>query len=92
MHITIEYVAQIKRAAGTGKETVELSDGATLKETLSSLAEKHGDPLAGMLLAADGNPINSLLIFLGEDQVRIEENPVLAEGAVLTISTPISGG
>ncbi|MCA9041256.1 MAG: MoaD/ThiS family protein [Planctomycetaceae bacterium] len=92
MRITVEYMAQIKRAAGTAREEVELPGGATLGETLSQLAKQHGDPLAGMLLDADGKPINSLLLFLGEDQVRLEKNPVLQDGAQLTISTPISGG
>lgn len=92
MRVTVEYMAQIKRAAGTGREVIELPSGTTLTAVLSQLAENHGDPLAGMLLDADGNPIRSLLLFLGDEQVRLEENPTLTDGSQLTISTPISGG
>ncbi|MAT16894.1 MAG: hypothetical protein CMJ46_16665 [Planctomyces sp.] len=92
MRVTVEYMAQIKRAAGTGREEIELPDGTLLSDALTQLAESHGDPLAGMVLDGEGKPITSLLLFLGDEQVRLEANPTLTDGAQLTISTPISGG
>ncbi|QDU82856.1 ThiS family protein [Polystyrenella longa] len=92
MRVTVEYMAQIKRAAGHGREEIELPEESTLADALQLLAKSHGEPLSVMLLDATGQPINSLLLFLGQDQVRLEENPLLVDGSELTISTPISGG
>ena len=57
MKVTIEYAAQVKRAAGIAAETVEVDPACTLQELLKRAAERHGEPLR-RLLFADNAAVN----------------------------------
>ena len=91
MRIKVEYAAQLKRAAGVGSEEFELDAPGSLRDLVSCIAEKHGDPLSGLLLDDARRLQPSILVFLGNDQVRGEDTP-LEDGNSVTFLSPISGG
>ncbi len=93
MQIEVEYVAQMRSAAGgVTRETVTLAPGATVRDLVAELATRHGDRLAGLLLAEDGEPRSSTLVFVGEEQVDWECPPKLADSAKVTFLAPLAGG
>jgi molybdopterin converting factor small subunit len=92
MTIYVEYTAQLKRAAGTGAETVELAAPATLDTLLAALASRHGEELQRLLFDGQGRRRPSVLIFVGERQAPRNESVELAEHQVVTLVSPISGG
>jgi molybdopterin converting factor small subunit len=92
MKITVRYLAQIKNAAETSSEVVEAAAGCTVRELVKMLAKKHGERLAEVLLAADGNPRPSILLFIGDRQVGAKEDVALQEGDEVTMLSPIGGG
>jgi molybdopterin converting factor small subunit len=92
MHITIEYVAQAKQAAGTGRECLELTPPQTVPDLLAHLARRHGEALGRLLLTEDGEPQPALLLIVGDEQVPPDDRRELQPGDVLTILPPIAGG
>lgn len=92
MHITVEYAAQIKRAAGLAMESFECNPPCTVKDILDRVAERHGEKLRALLFDKDRRLHPSILLFLGETQVRPDEKRELKDHDVLTILSPISGG
>lgn len=92
MKVTVEYAAQVKRAAGVASEIVELPPGATLQQLVQTVVSLRGDQLAGVLLADDGGLHPSILVFVGDEQVRGEAARPLREGDTVSFLSPISGG
>jgi molybdopterin converting factor small subunit len=89
MRITVYYMAQIKRAAGCGSETIEITAG-TLREFLRALGEKHDATFRGLLLDDAGDPRKSLLFFVGEDHADLSH--LLKDGDTVTVLAPMAGG
>lgn len=92
MQITVEYSAQVKRAAGVPRETFELPDGATLAALVAEIGKRRGTELNGLLLADDGSLHPSILAFVGEKQIRGDEDRPLNDGESVAFLSPISGG
>ena len=92
MKVTIEYAAQVKRAAGTASEGVEVEPPCTVQQLVSRVAENHGDPLKSLLLDSNGQLHPSILLFVGDDQIRWKTAVELSDRDVVTILSPISGG
>lgn len=92
MRITLEYATQLKAAAGVAEESFDLPAGAGIQELLESAAEKHGAGLRRILFDSGGRVHPSLLVFVGDTQVRAGESPRLNGGDTVTILSPISGG
>lgn len=92
MQITVEYAAQIKRAAGTPRDDIELESPATLADVVAAIAVKRGDALRGTLLSAQSTVHPSILIFVGDNQVRDAMDHPVQDGDVVTFLSPISGG
>lgn len=92
MVVTVEYTAQLKRAAGKAREEFELDDSGTLLDLINAIADRHGDELARMLKSADGAPQTTVIPFVGDDQVRWDAASVLRDGVAVTLLSPISGG
>lgn len=90
MNVTVRYAAQAGAAAGTASERVDLSGAPTVGDLLVRLAERHGDALRRLLVDGDGRPQESLLLVVGDEQVR--SGRPLKDGDVIDILTPISGG
>ena len=92
MQVTVEYTAQIKRAAGVASETIECDSPCFVTDLVSRIAESHGDPLRALLLDADGKLQRSILVFVGDEQARLDEPVQLNDRDVVTLLSPISGG
>ncbi len=92
MKVTVQYLAQVKRAAGCASEAVELDDASSPRELVRRLAERHGEALRGLLLGPTGEPHASLLVFVGDEQVRWEPARELRDGDVVTVLAPMAGG
>ena len=92
MNVTVEYAAQVKRAAGVASEEVELEAGSTLQSLLGRIVDNHGDPLRRLLLDSVGRLHPSILVFVGENQVRWDDQQELKDRDVVTFLSPISGG
>lgn len=92
MVVTVEYTAQLKRAAGKAREDFELDDSDTLVDLVNVIANRHGDELSRLLKTADGNPQSTVIPFVGDDQVRWDAADILRDGVTVTLLSPISGG
>ena len=92
MRVTVRYLAQAKQAAGAASEQVELPAGCLLRELICRLAERHGEPLRQILLAAAGSPHPAVLLFVGDEQAEPGGRVTLAEGDVVTVLSPMAGG
>jgi molybdopterin converting factor small subunit len=92
MRVHLEYTAQVKRAAGTSRETIELPAGVTLSAALRHAAARHGEDFRRLVLTDGGGPQPALLLFHCDAQVRSGSDPKLSDGDTITIMSPISGG
>jgi molybdopterin converting factor small subunit len=92
MQLSIEYTAQLRRAAGVASETIDLPAGCTLEQLARALADRHGEELRRVLLNGDGRLQRSVLIFVGDEQVSPDCNVPLLNGQTVTFAAPISGG
>lgn len=92
MEVTVKYMAQVRLAAQRPSEKVTLDEALTLREFLAHLGERHGEPMRKLLFDAQGGIQNTLLIFKGEEQVRLDNLVSLQDGDVVTLLTPIAGG
>lgn len=92
MRVTVRYSAQAREAAGTAEEAVDLDSERTVRELLVRVCRAHGNPLRGFLLREDGSPHPSVLVVVGDEQVRVDDPRALREGDVVSLWTPISGG
>lgn len=88
MSVTVKYAGQARDAAGTPSETAAASTVAGL---LRELAERR-EALRPLLLRPDGTPRPSLLVVVGDEQVRVDDPRPLRDGDVVTVMTPIAGG
>jgi molybdopterin converting factor small subunit len=92
MQVTLEYTAQLKRAAGIGREAFVLPDGATLSDALRHAAYQHGDEFRRLVFTSAGSIHPVLLLFHGDAQVSPAADQRLNDGDTVTVMTPISGG
>lgn len=92
MRVTVEYTAQLKRAAGKGREEVELDEPATVADALRQLADGHDEAFRRIVLTGESKPQAALLAFIDDDPIRLDSDRLLQEGQVLTLISPISGG
>ena len=92
MQVTVEFTAQIRRAAGVSQEQVEVLDGSTVADLIIQIANQHGDDLKRLLVTDNGSPQPTLLAFVRDQQVRWAEPDVLQPADVVTLLSPISGG
>ena len=92
MRIAITYMAQMKAAAGTSSETVELGDGSTLGDLTAHLAAAHGHEFSRLLLTGEGVPRDTILIFAGDEHIEWDPARPLRDGEEVTILSPIAGG
>lgn len=89
MHVTVHYLAQIKRAAGCGREDVETQPCA-LRDFLRTLSDRHDSSFRTLLLDDAGEPCRSLLFFVGDEHVELAH--LLRDGDSVTILAPMAGG
>jgi len=92
MKVTVKYAAQARVATGLASEVVELDEPTTIHDLVIRLARQHGTAFRRLALDANGCPHPSLLVAIGDDQVRAGDHRKVASGETVTIITPISGG
>lgn len=92
MKVTVEYAAQVKRAAGCAAETIELDSECSMQQLLAQVAARHNDSLHKLLFDPQGVLHPSILVFVGDEQVRWDQPIKLRDKDVVTILSPISGG
>jgi molybdopterin synthase catalytic subunit len=72
----------LRERAGTGAVTVELPDGATVREALDAVGDRHG---LGELIAA-------MPVVMAVNREYAEEGDALSAGDELALIPPVSGG
>jgi molybdate/tungstate transport system ATP-binding protein len=90
--ITIQYMGQIKHAAGTSSQQIELLGPCSVLECLKRLPKRADDALTHFLLDANQQLSRTILVFLGDEQVQDAERTLLKDGDVVTVLSPIAGG
>jgi molybdopterin converting factor small subunit len=88
MSVTVKFSGQAREAAGVPALTAA---AACVAELLKELAGRN-EALRPLLLRADGTPSPSLLVVVGDEQVRVDDPRPLRAGDVVTVMTPIAGG
>ena len=92
MKIRVEYVAQIRDAAGCPNEGLDLPAGSAVQDAVRAVARARGGRLATMLLDAAGNLNPSALLFVGDEQVGWTDVRPLRDGDTVTLMSPLAGG
>jgi molybdopterin converting factor small subunit len=92
MKVTVKYSAQARVATGLSSEELDLDEPTTVHDLVVRLARQHGSAFRRLALDANGCPHPSLLVAIGDDQVRSGDRRMVASGETVTIMTPIAGG
>ena len=92
MKITFKYFAQSRQLAGQDTESIEVNEGINVIDALTTAAEKYGDAFKTLVLEDSGNIRPSIMVLLNEAPIPHGENPVLSEGNVISIFSPVAGG
>lgn len=92
MQITVRYMAQLRQAAGVNEECVETATATTAAELLAHVGTQHEEAFRRVLFDERGNIHPSIILFLGDEQIRPESAQNFRAGAVLTVMTPMAGG
>ncbi len=92
MTVHLEYTAQLKQAAGTSRETLDVPAGTTLRGVCALAAARHGDEFRQLLLTSAGTLQPTLLVFHDDQPLLPNADPLLKEGETITLMPPISGG
>jgi molybdopterin converting factor small subunit len=92
MQVTIELMAQLRTALGQPARTLELDEGATLRQALQELIAAHDSEEVNGLLAADGGLSPTIIASLHGRILDPSEDPVLSHGDTLSLFSPIAGG
>ena len=90
MNITVEFLTQLRVAAGETSCTVQCEPGTTVQALVERLARERGLGFRALVLNGDDALARSLLVAVGGRQVR--GDGVLADGDELVLATPIAGG
>jgi molybdopterin converting factor small subunit len=89
MRVTVNYLAQVRRAVGRAEEILDTVPDGTLADLIRHLAREH--PAAANLLLDDaGHPSRSLLFFVND--APFDTEAILPNPAVITILAPMAGG
>ena len=92
MIVKVQYTTQLKAAIGQAEESVDLSEDSTLADLLQTLAVRHEQPFHQLVLNNSGQLLPSILLCVDDQQVDLSEKCPLADGAVVTFLSAISGG
>jgi molybdopterin converting factor small subunit len=92
MKITIDYIAQAKTAAGTSSEIYTVADHCPLRDVLAHASKQQGAALTTLVFDPNGKIRPSILIAVNHEQVFTERAPVLKNGDVIALMSPMSGG
>ena len=88
MKITFSYFAQIRKAAGTESETIEVPDGATALAALKYI--DHGKEFH-ILLFDESDALRPVILLIVNEDVTPPDQ-VLSDGSHIQLFSPVAGG
>ena len=88
MNITVNYYAQLRQAAGTETETIEIPDGTTVPDALRSV--DHGEAFK-TLLFDDAGALRPVILLVVNDLPAMPDR-ILNSGDSLSVFSPVAGG
>ena len=92
MHITVEFAAQEKAAAGTQAENIDVAPSSNVQDIAETVCRKFGEKLRAVLMDAQGKLHRSILVSVNDYQVFHEEKYDFKDGDRLNFLSPVSGG
>jgi len=92
MKVTVEFSAQLAQRLGAASGALELADGATIQDACAAVAGLGGGAARPFLFDDAGRPRAGVMICRNGAQVARGSAESLADGDVLALLTPISGG
>jgi len=92
MQVTFKYHAQIRQAAATISEQVELPDGTELFAALKQLADQRGGTFRAIVLGDAGEVRPGLLVTVNDVVVYRNTLRELAAGDQVALLGPVGGG
>jgi molybdopterin converting factor small subunit len=93
--IKVVYFGLIREITDLPEESLECSAGTTVRELLSTLVARHGDPFREALLGPDGRPLPNVVVVLdGRDTAhdRGVETPIERDGQLRIVLMPAFAG
>lgn len=91
MEISFILWGQLRDAAGESNITIEIDDGANLKDAVSKLAETN-ESLSHVLIDGNGQLRESNIAFINGTQMSWQDETVIEDKAEITMMSPIAGG
>jgi molybdopterin converting factor small subunit len=91
MKIRVAYHGQLRLAAGTDAEEIDLTGPCGAWE-LPKLLAKRREALRPALLTRDGQPSRAFLLVVGDRQVGRSEELALRDGDSVALLPPVGGG
>ena len=92
MNVTFLYFAQVRAAAGTDAEKIDLPDGADLKAAMSAAVEIHGEALGALVIDGDGAIQASLLVLVNGLPADRSGSAALKDGDQISLLSAVAGG
>ena len=94
MKLRVQYMGQLRTAAGRSEEEIELPESTSLTTLLSKLASRLGDGAAPHLVTAAGHAQGGLLIVVNGSAIAAPHAAatLLRPGDIVTLLPPIAGG
>lgn len=92
MQIDVQYMSQLKKAAGVPQETLEVDGPCTVQQILTESVCSRRTRLSDTIREEDGSFRDILLVFVGDKQVDLATPFDLRDGDEMTIMFPIAGG
>ncbi len=92
MQVAVSYMSQLKKAAGTSREVVEVEAGTTVQDFLLSTICTRYAGVARTILEESGALRSVLLVFVGDRQADLQTPLPLNDGDEVTLMMPIAGG
>ena len=91
--ITVRYHNLLRRMTGVKEETISLPVGASLRDALEHLAQRHGPALQEMLFEPEGGVSVHLAIFRNRQLMRHDQHDApLSADDKLMLFPAIAGG
>jgi molybdopterin converting factor small subunit len=90
--VRIQYMAQVRQAAGVAEDGIEMERPCLAADLLLRLAGQRGDTFRRLVVDEQGRLQPTLLVFVGEEQIGPNGGRLLRDGDVITVLSPMAGG
>ena len=90
MKVNIKYMGQLRKESGVSEESIVLDKGATVKDLMNKLCDKHGDGFSKIVFDPSDKPSLAILCFVDDEQKELSD--LLNDDQQITLMSPISGG